>query len=56
MGVAEGCVLTRDVHRDQALTYADVRLPEGRLIDRLRTEQATLTDRWPTPWETDPWH
>jgi predicted homoserine dehydrogenase-like protein len=51
MGVAEHCELVRDVAKDQVLTYADVRLPEGRLIDRLRTEQATLTDRWPTPWE-----
>jgi predicted homoserine dehydrogenase-like protein len=51
MGVAEGCTLVRDVPKDQVLTYADVRLPEGRLIDRLRAEQATLTDRWPAPWE-----
>jgi predicted homoserine dehydrogenase-like protein len=50
MGVAEGCVLVRDVPKDQVLTYADVTLPEGRLIDRLRVEQATLTDRWPVPW------
>jgi predicted homoserine dehydrogenase-like protein len=39
MGVAEGCTLKRDVPRDQALTYADVELPEGRLVDRLRREQ-----------------
>jgi predicted homoserine dehydrogenase-like protein len=39
MGVAENCVLTRDIPQDQALTYADVRLPEGRLIDQLRYEQ-----------------
>jgi predicted homoserine dehydrogenase-like protein len=51
MGVAEGCVLVRDVPKDQVLTYADVRLPEGRLVDQLRLEQAILTDRWPTPWE-----
>jgi predicted homoserine dehydrogenase-like protein len=50
MGVAEGCVLLRDVPKDQVLTYADVTLPEGRLIDRLRAEQATLTDTWPAPW------
>jgi ribosomal protein S12 methylthiotransferase accessory factor len=30
----------RDVLKDEALTYADVRLPEGRLVDALRTEQA----------------
>jgi predicted homoserine dehydrogenase-like protein len=51
MGVAEGCTLVRDVPKDQVLTYADVRLPEGRLIDRLRIEQATLTDSWPAPWQ-----
>jgi predicted homoserine dehydrogenase-like protein len=41
-GVAEGCVLTRDVAKDEVLTYADVELPAGRLIDRLREEQAAL--------------
>lgn len=50
MGVAEGCVLVHDVPKDAVLTYADVTLPEGRLIDRLRAEQAQLTDRWPAPW------
>ncbi|MES2970567.1 MAG: Gfo/Idh/MocA family oxidoreductase [Pseudomonadota bacterium] len=39
MGVAEGCVLRRDVPKDQALTYDDVTLPPGRLVDRLRDEQ-----------------
>ncbi len=39
IGVAEGCVLTRDVAKDAVLTYADVALPPGRLIDRLRAEQ-----------------
>lgn len=42
MGVAEGAVLTRDVTKDEVLTYADVTLPEGRLIDQLRAEQDTL--------------
>jgi predicted homoserine dehydrogenase-like protein len=40
MGVAEGCRLLRDVPRDAVLSYADVELPEGRLVDRLRAEQA----------------
>ncbi|OON66052.1 NAD(P)H-dependent oxidoreductase [Hymenobacter sp. CRA2] len=40
IGVAEGCVLRHDVPQDQVLTYHDVVLPEGRLIDRLRREQA----------------
>lgn len=39
MGVAEGCVLRHDVAKDKTLTYDDVILPEGRLVDRLRTEQ-----------------
>lgn len=39
IGVAEGCVLTRDVAKDEVLRYDDVRIPEGRLIDRLRDEQ-----------------
>lgn len=38
-GLVEGCRLERDVRKDEALTYADVKLPEGRLADRLRAEQ-----------------
>jgi predicted homoserine dehydrogenase-like protein len=40
IGVAEGCRLIRDIPKDQALTYADVVLPEGRLIEKLREEQS----------------
>jgi predicted homoserine dehydrogenase-like protein len=39
MGLAEGCHLSRDVPKDQVLTYADVALPDNRLCDKLRTEQ-----------------
>lgn len=39
LGVAEGCTLKRDIAKDQALTYDDVEVPEGRLIDKLRKEQ-----------------
>ncbi|MFN3671015.1 MAG: NAD(P)H-dependent oxidoreductase [Bosea sp. (in: a-proteobacteria)] len=39
MGVAEGCRLKRDIPPDAALTYDDVELPAGRLIDTLRAEQ-----------------
>jgi predicted homoserine dehydrogenase-like protein len=42
MGVAEGCVTTRDIAKDEVLTYADVSLPPGRLVDQLRIEQAAL--------------
>jgi predicted homoserine dehydrogenase-like protein len=40
IGLAEGCRLTRDVQKDEVLTYEDVDVPEGRLGDRLRAEQA----------------
>jgi predicted homoserine dehydrogenase-like protein len=40
IGVAEGCVLKQDVPKDKVLTYDDVILPEGRLVDKLREEQA----------------
>ena len=39
MGVSEGCVLKRNVPKDQAVSYADVNLPKGRLCDKLRQEQ-----------------
>ncbi|NTS39523.1 NAD(P)-dependent oxidoreductase [Flavisolibacter sp. BT320] len=39
IGIAEGCVLKRSIPKDQALTYDDVILPEGRLVDQLRKEQ-----------------
>ncbi|CAN5778626.1 NAD(P)-dependent oxidoreductase [soil metagenome] len=48
MGVAEGCELLRDVPVDQVLTYADVRLPAGRLVDSLRDEQAARFQASPT--------
>lgn len=40
IGVAEGCVLKHDIAKDKVLTYDDVVLPEGRLVDKLRKEQA----------------
>lgn len=39
MGLSQGCRLTRDVKRDQAITYTDVTLPENRACDRLRAQQ-----------------
>ena len=42
IGVAEGCMLVRNVAKGAVLTYADVELPAGRLIDRLREEQARM--------------
>jgi predicted homoserine dehydrogenase-like protein len=42
VGVAEGCVATRRIGVDEPVTYDDVELPPGRLIDRLRQEQDDL--------------
>ena len=33
--------MLRDVAKDEVLTYDDVELPAGRLVDQLRIEQAT---------------
>jgi predicted homoserine dehydrogenase-like protein len=42
IGVAVGAKLRRPVAKDRVLTYADVELPAGRLVDKLRAEQAEL--------------
>ena len=42
MGLAEDCVLKRDVRKDDPLSYADVTMPEGRLAHQLRMEQDKL--------------
>lgn len=42
MVLSGGCVLQRNIGKDQAISYADVRLPAGRLADKLRAEQAAL--------------
>ncbi len=42
IGAAEGCLLIRDVPKDATLTYDDVRLPPGRLVDRLLEAQSQL--------------
>lgn len=47
VGLAEGCVLTRDVTQDEVIGYADVSVPEGRLADRLRAEVDSLFDGGP---------
>lgn len=39
MGLAEGCRLKREVPKDHVLTYDDVDLPSGRIVDDLRAEQ-----------------
>ncbi|WP_432708684.1 NAD(P)H-dependent oxidoreductase [Pedobacter sp.] len=40
LGVAKNCIVKRNVPKDQVLTYDDVILPEGRLLDQLRIQQA----------------
>lgn len=42
IGLAEGCILRRDIPKDEALKYDDVEFPETRLIDQLRAEQDAL--------------
>jgi len=39
IGLAEGCRVRRDIAKDQVLTYADVELPGGRMVETLRAEQ-----------------
>jgi predicted homoserine dehydrogenase-like protein len=42
IGVAEGCILKRNISKDEVLTYDDVILHTGRLCDGLRNEQAKV--------------
>ena len=42
IGAAEGCELIRDIPKDTTLTYDDVRLPQGRLVDELLEAQSRL--------------
>jgi len=39
MGLSSECRLVRDVPKDRAVSMADVEVPAGRLVDRLRAEQ-----------------
>jgi len=42
MGLAEGCIVTRNIAKDQVLTYDDVELPLNRLSDNLKAEQNNI--------------
>ena len=44
IGLAEGCIVKRDIAADTAISYDDVEVPAGRLADQLRAEQDA---RWP---------
>ena len=37
MGLAEGCVLNKNISKDQVISYDDIILPEGRISDQLKT-------------------
>jgi predicted homoserine dehydrogenase-like protein len=39
MGLAEGCILKRDIPIDQVISYDDVIVPSGRFCDELRLKQ-----------------
>ena len=39
ISLLEGCIVKHDISKDTVLTYADVEVPEGRLVDKLRLEQ-----------------
>ena len=45
IGLAEDCVLLRDVRRDQVISFADVKRPVRPVVDALWQEQIT---RWPS--------
>ena len=45
MGLGEGCRLAQDVPRDAVLTFDDVELPPGRLVDELWREQEETFSR-----------
>ena len=49
LGVAEGCRLVRDIPKDAVLSYEDVEIPSGRLVDKLRSEQRAYFAQDQTP-------
>jgi predicted homoserine dehydrogenase-like protein len=46
IGLSEGCVLLRDISRDDVISFEDVGSPPGRLVEALWREQNA---RWPLP-------
>ncbi len=42
MSLAQGCRLKHDILKDDIISYKDVDLPQGRLVDTLRREQENL--------------
>lgn len=44
IGLSEGCVLRRDIAKDELISFCDVEAPHGRLAEMLWREQ---NERWP---------
>jgi len=44
IGLSEGCLLRRDIKKDDVLSFEDVEAPGARMIDRLWRDQ---TENWP---------
>jgi len=44
IGLSEGCVMRRDVAKDEVISFNDVESPRGRLAEKLWREQ---NERWP---------
>ena len=44
IGLSDGCVLRRDVAKDEVISFDDVESPRGRLAEKLWREQ---NERWP---------
>jgi predicted homoserine dehydrogenase-like protein len=42
IAISLDCTLKRDIAIDHPISYDDVDLPAGRIVDRLRTEQHQL--------------
>lgn len=42
IGLAEGCIAIKDISKDKVITFADVKVPEKSLINRLWNEQTAL--------------
>ncbi len=45
IGLSDDCVLTRDIAKDDVVSFDDVEVPSGRLIDRLYEEQLGMGRR-----------
>lgn len=39
MSLSDGCVLRRNINKDEVVGYEDVQLPDNRLVDKLRMQQ-----------------